>query len=163
MIRIISAENKSDYITIETLGRTIWEHHYTPIIGKAQVDYMLEKYQSVPAITEQVETGYCYYLLNFNQKTVGYIAIKPEVEALFLSKIYVLYDYRGKGIGKSAIQFIEAEAARLNLPKIRLTVNRDNSNSIKAYEKIGFKKTGELVTDIGNGFVMDDLLMAKLV
>jgi hypothetical protein len=32
-----------------------------------------------------------------------------------------------------------------------------------AYQKIGFIKTEELVIDIGNGYVMDDFRMEKLI
>ena len=37
-----------------------------------------------------------------------------------------------------------------------LTVNKNNISAVSVYEKRGFKKIGEGVTDIGNGFVMDD-------
>jgi RimJ/RimL family protein N-acetyltransferase len=40
-------------------------------------------------------------------------------------------------------------------------VNKNNVNSIKVYEKLGFKKTGPVIQDIGNGFVMDDYKMEK--
>ena len=42
---------------------------------------------------------------------------------------------------------------------IRLTVNKYNINTIKAYEKWGFKTVDAVVTDIGSGFVMDDFIM----
>ena len=35
-------------------------------------------------------------------------------------------------------------------------MNKYNANSIAVYEKLGFKRIGEGVTDIGNGYVMDD-------
>ena len=36
----------------------IWHEYYTPIIGLQQVEYMVEKFQSVKGITEQIENGY---------------------------------------------------------------------------------------------------------
>jgi RimJ/RimL family protein N-acetyltransferase len=47
------------------------------------------------------------------------------------------------------------------LNKIALTVNKNNVNSIKAYEKMGFKNVGSVVQDIGSGYVMDDYKMEK--
>jgi ribosomal protein S18 acetylase RimI-like enzyme len=44
-----------------------------------------------------------------------------------------------------------------------LTVNKNNVNAIKAYEKMGFRNVGSLVQDIGDGFVMDDYAMEKTV
>lgn len=41
-----------------------------------------------------------------------------------------------------------------------LTLNKHNAGSIAFYEKMGFRKTEALVTDIGGGFVMDYWRMA---
>ena len=43
-----------------------------------------------------------------------------------------------------------------------LTVNRGNAKAIRAYERNGFKVVRTQVTDIGNGFVMDDYVMEKV-
>ena len=102
---------------------------------------------------------YCY--LQEVYLNVGYISIRKEKEWLFLSKIYVLSDYRGNKIGKTAMQFIEEKAKSYHLKTIMLTVNKNNTNSIKAYEKLGFINVGSVVKDIGNGFVMDDYQMVK--
>ena len=44
---------------------------------------------------------------------------------------------------------------------IYLTVNKQNLISISVYEKLGFLRARDLVTDIGSGFVMDDYVMEK--
>ncbi|KAB1068699.1 GNAT family N-acetyltransferase [Tamlana haliotis] len=159
MITFRIAETPSEFKTIASLAEVVWREHYIPIVGKAQVDYMLEKFQSSEAIKNQVESDFLYYLVSYNNKPVGYFAIMKEAEALFLSKFYILSDFRGRGIGKKAMRLIEAKALEFQLNKIRLTVNIHNTNAIKAYEKLGFKTLGPLVADIGNGFVMDDYEM----
>ncbi|SFD25135.1 GNAT family N-acetyltransferase [Algibacter pectinivorans] len=160
-IKIEIANTTKDYLQIEKLADVIWREHYIPIVGKPQIDYMLEKFQSVKPITEQVKNGCAYYIINFEGVSVGYISIKKEIDALFLSKIYVLSSYRGKKIGKTAMAFVEDKVKQYKLDKIRLTVNIHNTNSIKAYEKLGFKNIGPIVADIGNGFIMDDYEMVK--
>jgi len=161
MIEIKVAKTQSEYLLIEQLADTIWRHHYIPITGIGQVEYMLKKYQSPEAIADQVEYGYEYYIINYHEASVGYISIKKEKNTLFLSKIYVLSDYRGKKIGKTAMKFIENKAKTYDLNKISLTVNRNNKNSVAAYERMGFMKIGAKIKNIGNGFVMDDYLMEK--
>ena len=47
------------------------------------------------------------------------------------------------------------------LSKIRLHVNKYNTNSILVYEKMGFVNTDSIITEIGEGFVMDDYEMVK--
>jgi diamine N-acetyltransferase len=150
---------------VESLAQEIWRQHYTPIIGKHQVEYMLETFQSKDAIARQIEKeGYLYYLLQDRDGFwVGYLGIIPKRHELFLSKLYVTLIERGKGYGRYAVEFIETIAKDLELSRITLTVNKYNTQSIKTYEKLGFIITGALVSDIGNGFVMDDYRMEKII
>jgi GNAT superfamily N-acetyltransferase len=146
---------------VAELGDVIWREHYTPIIGSAQVEYMLDHFQSITAIKKQIAEGVHYYLVENEDENVGYLSFYPKEEALFISKIYVLSDQRGKGLGKGAIGFIENNATDLGLDTLRLTVNKFNTNSITSYEKMGFFKKEAVVIDIGGGFVMDDYVMEK--
>ena len=163
MTKIIAATTKAQFILIEQLGDLVWREHYTAIIGIKQVEYMLKKFQKAEVIETQVSEGYHYYIISQNDSPAGYFAIRKDKGALFLSKLYVLQDFRGKGLGKGAMQFIENEAKQKNCDKVSLTVNKYNTNSIKVYEKIGFLKTGAIVMDIGNGYVMDDYTMEKSI
>jgi len=163
MIAFLKATTSEHFTTVEMLAEAVWREHYTSIIGKPQVDYMLNKFQSAKTIKQQVLEGYHYYILMFDNKAVGYIAIKKEDQDLFLSKIYLLKSQRGKGFGKSAMVFIENKANEWGCNSISLTVNKGNTNSIKAYENLGFKHLGAIVIDIGNGFMMDDYKMKKVL
>ena len=155
--------SNQNFLQIETLARKIWEEHYTPIIGEAQVAYMLGKFQSIAAMQKQVSEGYEYFMIKEGEELVGYLAFKEEQDQLFLSKVYVHSSMRGKGLGKAAIEFVKEQVAQRGLKQIRLTVNKYNHNSIAAYLKMGFVKTRELVIDIGEGYVMDDYEMVFLV
>ena len=159
-MEIIRAESKDDVALIATLADTIWREHYTPIIGKGQVDYMMERFQSPEAIANQIANGQTYEILVHQEQAIGYIAYEPRGKDLFLSKYYVQKSERGKGFGKLAMLHIINCAKSLNCKQITLTVNKDNTHSIAAYKKMGFQITGPIVQDIGNGFVMDDFKMA---
>lgn len=148
---------------IESLAREIWTEHYIPIIGKQQVDYMLARYQSKQAVKEQIASGALYFLIEEGQAFIGYIAVHQRGDELFLSKIYLQSSRRARGYGKKAVQFVETLARERGLRKIVLTVNKNNTGAIRAYEKIGFRNVGSLVQDIGSGFVMDDYAMEKTV
>jgi GNAT superfamily N-acetyltransferase len=152
-------------VSVTGLARTIWHEHYAPIIGTAQVEYMLEKFQSEKAIAAQIEReSYRYFLLSEGVRGwIGYAAVIVQKDALFLSKLYILAGYRGRGHGARAIGFFEAMARKKKLLRICLTVNKRNAASIKAYEKLGFVISDSVVMDIGNGFVMDDYRMHKVL
>lgn len=163
MINFHEVKSDSDLALIENMANAIWHEHYTPIIGTEQVTYMLDKFQSSNTMQEQIDKGYQYFLINFNNNAVGYLSFEKRENALFLSKIYLLKNERGKGIGRAAMEFVISAAKGLKCTKVALTVNRFNKNSIRAYESAGFEKKGALVQDIGNGFVMDDYLMEKTI
>lgn len=124
---------------------------------------MLDKFQTSQSIEQQVTEGFKYFILNYNNKPVGYLAIKQETDALFLSKIYVLIGYREKKIGKTALLFVEKKAKKYNLTRLRLSVNKYNTNAVNTYKKFGFKNIGAFVQDIENGFIMDDYEMVKAI
>ncbi len=165
MINIVEVKNLKDIKETAMLAHSIWNEHYIPIIGKEQVDYMLANFQSEQAIKEQIDEGYRYFLTYNNGKAVGYFAILADSKdgSLFLSKFYVDKDFRGQGIGRHCISYMEDICKANGLNRIWLTVNKYNSSSIKAYEKLGFRKVEELVQDIGNGFIMDDYRMEKVL
>jgi ribosomal protein S18 acetylase RimI-like enzyme len=158
-IEIVSAENQIEIIV--GLANEIWNEHFTPIIGKAQVDYMLKKFQSKKVITEQIENGFMYFLIKNNNDYIGYLGALPKENQLFLSKLYITSAERGKGHGRKAIEFLEKLAIDKGLSKISLTVNKNNSATIKTYIKLGFENRGSIVQEIGKKFVMDDYKMEK--
>lgn len=163
MTTIIPAKSIEQFQLIADLAKKIWTEHYIPITGEPSVVYMLKKFQSASAIEQQVKDGFNYYLLEYDHTPVGYFAYKIEPEFLFLSKYYILKSFRGRGIGKTALAFIEAEAKNNASKKIHLTVNKDNTNSINAYLKMGFLNVDERVLDIGEGHVMDDYILEKQI
>lgn len=158
---IKKVSNKDQICTIENLAYEIWYQHYTPIIGKHQVDYMLGKFQSVEAMTTQIKNGFLYFLILDDNVPLGYMSVNILSETLFLSKFYVTEAERGKGYGRKMIAYLEALAKEKNLNKIALTVNKYNTGSIKMYENVGFVISGTMVKDIGEGFIMDDYQMEK--
>ena len=162
-MKIIEVSTERQIERIESLAREIWPEHYIPIIGKEQVDYMLEKYQSRQNIKAQIASGVLYFLMEEGSDCIGYIAVQPRGDELFLSKIYVQSSHRYKGYGKETMQFVEALARERGLRKITLTVNKNNTDAIRTYEKLNFRNTGSIVQDIGSGFVMDDYAMEKVV
>ncbi len=148
-----------DLKIIETLAREIWLEHYTPIIGEAQVQYMLARFQTAERLMADIaDHNYHYILLETGGQPAGYAAWQPDPQqsAAFLSKLYVHARYRGQGLGRQLLDHICRQSGAR---KIWLTVNKQNVNSIRAYQKMGFVIADTLVSDIGGGYVMDDYLM----
>ncbi|MEH6471230.1 MAG: GNAT family N-acetyltransferase [Halopseudomonas sp.] len=153
-------ETSADISILVSVARTIWTEHYTPIIGSAQVDYMLENFHSKETVAKQIDDeNYHYYLIKVDNAAVGYFGVQVKENELFLSKLYVCSSQRGKGIGRQSLVLIEHLGKQFGVGVISLTVNKNNSKSIAAYYRFGFVKTGEVCVDIGDSYVMDDITM----
>ena len=160
MIEFNMVKSENEVQLVADLAYIIWNEHYVPIIGQDQVNYMVANFQSAEAMAKQIQAeGYEYYIIRQLSVPAGYISIKLTDNELFLSKFYIIKEKRGTGLGKEGLKFICNRAKTLSAKSIKLTVNKYNTNSIKAYEKMGFVNAGSIVTDIGEGFVMDDYIM----
>lgn len=144
--------------TAAVLADEIWHEFFPSVLSAEQIDYMVEKFQSARAMKEQMTNeGYKYFLLLNGGTRVGYTAIKHDSDGrLFLSKLYIKKEYRGKGYATEVFEFLKKYCRENGLTAIWLTVNKHNDTAISVYEKRGFRRIGEGVTDIGKGFVMDD-------
>ena len=163
-IRFKPVTASEDIEKVAALADEIWREYYGQLLESSQIDYMLELYQSPRAITEAIgKDHYEYYLIDAGGAHVGYIGIQPGEGKLFLSKIYILRSERGKGDARKAFGFLEKLCSERGLCSIWLTVNRYNDHSVAAYRKSGFEVIEERVTDIGNGYVMDDFIMERII
>lgn len=154
------AQTDTDMKEIATLAEVIWHQHFTPIIGEAQVNYMVDKFQSYPAIKAQIQnTGYEYFQIRIEDVMCGYTGIHQEDDALFLSKLYIHQNARGQHLATRTFGFLINLCKECGLRKIWLTCNKHNDNTLAIYNHLGFKITDEQVADIGNGFVMDDYIL----
>lgn len=137
----------------------LWHSAYDGLLGEAQVEYMTQKFQSAAAIKEQTEKeNYIYFFIADGNREIGYCAVRPLEDSLFLSKLYLEEECRGRGVGQRALAQVCAIAKRLAFPRVWLTVNKGNARAIRAYEKFGFVRTDSTVTDIGGGYAMDDYI-----
>lgn len=158
-----------DWVKVETdeqikelcsLAKEIWNEYSICFISQEQIDYMLEKFQSEQVVKGQINfQNYQYYFMEEDGENIGYFAVQKQKDNLFLSKIYIKKDFRGKGFARKAFTNAIIPIAReLELPKITLTVNKYNFASIMVYEKLGFDRVDSKEFDIGNGYIMDDYI-----
>ena len=142
----------------------VWHEYFPCILTEEQIDYMVDRFQSERAMREQVsEKGYRYAFIVDDDVRVGYTAISASDGKLFISKLYLLKENRGKGSGTAALGLLFDLAREEGLGSVYLTVNKYNARAIRTYESNGFETIQSIVTDIGGGFVMDDFVMEKIL
>jgi len=143
---------------ITTLAQRIWREHYYPMVGEAQVEYMLDRYYTDASLRTQMEDGQVFWLPELNGEVIGYVAISPKGPGeYFLNKFYIDNQKRGLGFGKVILERVLAQYP--DLRELRLTVNRQNYKTINYYFRVGFTIEACFDFDIGNGYVMNDFKM----
>ena len=141
-ISFIKVESEAGINNVSALAENIWFEYFPNIISIQQIEYMLDKFLSQKAISEQISQGTSFYIVKKDRELVGFIAIRVDDSSgrrrLFLSKLYLEKFHRGGGIASRMFAFVKEQAAERNC----------------------VRKEKDLVTDIGNGFVMDDYVMS---
>ena len=160
-IEITKVKYYPELIKIAELADKIWHEFFVSIISGGQIDYMVKNFQSIEAMTDQIENQhYSYFAVRENGELIGYIGMKPEDDdRFFLSKLYLRGDKRGRGTASMMMKKVFEEAEKSGKKRVYLTVNKHNDHAVAVYKKIGFVTIDEVVTDIGSGYVMYDYIM----
>ena len=113
-------------------------------------------------MTNQIENQkYTYLAVYDDEDLCGYIAVKPkDDDRFFLSKLYLRKEKRGEKMATLMMKCLLSEAENTAKKSVYLTVNKHNSHAIEVYKKSGFEIIDSVVTDIGNGYVMDDYIFS---
>ena len=163
-MKIIEA-NKSQLPIIAELAYAIWPSAYGEILSKEQLTYMLDKFYSLEALSQQLEEkNHVFLLAEENGKFIGFASYELNIEnhKTKIHKIYVLPETQGKGYGVQLINEIENRSKAIKNNILFLNVNRFNKAQ-HFYRKLGFEIAYEVDIGIGNGFLMEDFVMEKKV
>ena len=151
-----------DIPLIEQLAWEIFPETYKDILSPEQTEYMMDWMYSQGNLRKQMEEGHVYHLVYYCGEAVGYFSVQQQGKRLWhLQKIYLKPQMQGKSVGKemflAAVDYIRANS---QLPcTMELNVNRNNP-AVAFYEKMGMHKASQGDFPIGNGYYMNDYIMA---
>ena len=151
-------QNEQQIQELYSLADRVWHEYFPCILEKEQIDYMVEMFFAPKAIAENIKQGYEFYFVNANDK-IGFISVHPEKDRLFLSKLYLTKENRGKGYASKMMNCVKNLAKEKDVAKVYLTVNKYNTHTIDVYKHHNFVVTESAQFDIGKGYIMDDFVM----
>lgn len=153
---------EKDVKNLVPYAESIWKEHYYTCVDKGLTDLVFTLYMSEDALYRQLSEGSrFYYVLADNEEKdrAGFFCIYPKGGKMYLSKLYLHKDYRGRGLSKEILAFVKEEAKKEDLHEIFLNVNRANVKSIEIYKRLGFFIADEVEADLGDGFIAQDYIM----
>lgn len=148
---------------VREIAHKTWPDTFAGILSPPQIDYMLKLMYNLKTLESQLsEKGQVFLLAEEEGEFLGFAAFElnySEGEKAKLHKIYILPSAQGKGLGKKLINEVSDQAKANGQKSLLLNVNKFNQRAIDFYAYLGFKEVSREVIDIGNGFVMDDVVM----
>ncbi|MDR2015174.1 MAG: GNAT family N-acetyltransferase [Azoarcus sp.] len=151
-----------DVPAIASLARTTWLNAYANILSPEQIDYMLaQRYDHARLRTEAGDPQKWLRQACLDGILAGFAACEIHKGEFKLDKLYIHPDMQRKGIGAALVNHVATLARERGFSAMILAVNKQNEQGIHAYTQYGFRVRDKTVTDIGNGFVMDDYIMEK--
>ena len=163
---IITEATKSGLLIVQAIARQTWPSTFGDILSPAQIEYMLDMMYSKDSLKRQVHEQNHVFLLARNEnfeKIFGFISYElnyKEQSKTKIHKLYLLPESQGKGVGRLLIDHVAELARQQNNNRLSLNVNKHNK-AIQFYERMGFTAVDTETIDIGNGYIMDDLVMEK--
>lgn len=162
MITLRKAKEE-DLAIIQHIGTLTYGPTYGHILDQVQIDYMLDQFYSIVALTKQLMEGHTFLIAQDGDQDLAFVSYstiehKEHIVAK-LHKLYVLPEAHGKGLGKLLMNEVRNKAMEAGADSLELNVNRYN-NAKDFYEKIGFVVKETVDIEIGNGFFMNDYVMA---
>jgi diamine N-acetyltransferase len=171
----LDAITTADFETLARLGEAIWRSHYTRIIGSEQVGYMLAERYIPEKLRPYLDANDRWLMLlridrPDGSRAIGYCSYALTDDAgemkpseMKLEQLYLLPELHGQGLGRLMLRHVEEQARVRGRSTLILQTNKQNADAIAFYRKAGFTVREEAVFDIGNGFVMDDYVMEKML
>jgi len=150
----------ADIPAIQTLATHTWHMTYDSLVPAGQVDYMLGLFYTDEVLHQQLTDPKHHFFVCYQEnQLVGYAQGIEQANNMKLSKLYVLPNQQGNGIGQHLMKAIEHCAQSLHYSIIQLYVNRGNPAQ-QFYEKQGFVIVREEDVPIGD-YYMNDFVMEK--
>lgn len=165
-IEKVLANDITKFQIIRTIAQETWPIAYGEILSTSQLEYMFDMMYSTSSLLEQASKKNLQFILaRKGNDYLGFASYEIDIDKTNktkIHKIYILPETQGKGIGKKLVDYIAVEAMYQKNTAVILNVNKYNK-ALHFYLKLGFSNVKEEVIDIGNGYVMDDYVMEKML
>lgn len=81
-----------------------------------------------------------YIIFRENKEMIGFLSYEDIYERFEIDYIFVVEEYRNKGIASNMLEFLLKEAKEKQIENITLEVAVENRKAISLYKKYGFEE-----------------------
>ena len=126
--------------------RKVWLSTYRGIYPDELLDNFDYDFHDSKNLSMINSEEYSVYFITANGEKAGYLILQHK-NPLYIQSLYLLSDFRRKGIGTKVFEFIRNHCLENRLSKFYLGCHPQNKNALYFYEKMGGTVTEK---DIGH-------------
>ncbi len=90
----------------------------------------------------------CYvFVISDKVYVVGYIVFWPRSDHFYIDSVALRSGYRGRGLGRRLIDYVESKARLESIKALELCTNQKMYENLKMYPKLGFEIKGTGIED----------------
>lgn len=159
----IRMATEADIPTIRQIAGQTFPATYRGIISEQQIDFMMEWMYAEESLRGQMAAGHVFLLAQqADGTTLGYASVERQDADLFhLQKLYVVPSEQSAGVGRYLFQSVIDYVKTLHPDSCRLELNVNRTNpALGFYRRMGMHISREGDFPIGNGYYMNDYIMA---
>lgn len=161
-VAVLRRASERDIPLIRTMADRVFRATYSELLMPEQIEYMIPWMYGQEVLEREFREGFAWYIAEIEGVACGYVSVERQEERLFhLQKIYVLPEFQGRGVGQALFDGAVGHIRSLQPSPCRMELNVNRRNhALGFYERQGMRRLREGDFPIGNGFYMNDLIMA---
>lgn len=169
-IKIIKID-KAKVHDLQQVARKSFIETFAEYNSESDLNTYLNNNLGLNQLTKEIENlNSQFYLVYHNSKPIAYLKLNIYSaqtenrgdEYIEIERIYILKEFKGKGIGKELMKLAEQIGQEMSKSKIWLGVWEKNLDAIQFYTKMGFIKCGEHLFVLGED-KQTDWIMEKFI
>ena len=144
---------------VRDLALQIWPKCHHNLIAPDHMDEMLSSLFDLDVLEQDMtKKGHIYWVVRVGYNDVGFVAAHMEGARVWITKLYVLADYRGFGLGKALVKAVQDHFAPAQV--LSVCVHKEHEAVIDFCLRSGFSINGEVPIHIG-AYGFTDYVMQK--
>ncbi|KAF4548664.1 Hypothetical protein D9617_26g078770 [Elsinoe fawcettii] len=162
-----------DAAQIAGTARHVFSISFGHTVTKDQLAKYLDETYTAELMAKEIQdsTKQMLVAVDASDRVAGFIlmvrdsdeeCVRSYEKRVEMLRFYVHTDYHGQGVGKALATELENIARAEGMKHIWLGVWENNHKAQAVYKKMGFKKVGQHVFDLGGDLQTDDILIKQL-
>lgn len=158
----IRQATEEDIEAIRKVAEAAWENDYPEILSRETVDAGVEEWYELENIEADLKMHDAILLVaEVDDEVVGFAHAIWARRTGHILRVYVLPDYRQRGIGGELLASVRDTLLRRGADRIQAMVLAENEQGNAFYESFGFEKVDEGETLIGDKSYKENVYVRK--